>query len=143
MIKQLLLAPGPTPVPSRVRLAMAQPMFHHRTPQFSALFGEVRTQLQELFQTEQDVLILAASGTGAMEGSVTNLFSPGDEVLVIGRKEPHTPTERTATNEIGNAAATIGNAPERTLGDAKRCETLPASHQSTAPARPLRSSVAW
>ncbi|MBX3023321.1 alanine--glyoxylate aminotransferase family protein [bacterium] len=83
MIKQLLLAPGPTPVPSRVRLAMAQPMFHHRTPQFSALFGEVRKQLQELFQTEQDVLMLAASGTGAMEASVNNCFAPGDEVIFV------------------------------------------------------------
>ena len=83
MIKQLLLAPGPTPVPSRVRLAMAQPMFHHRTPQFSALFGEVRAQLQELFQTEQDVLMLAASGTGAMEAAVNNCFAPGDEVIFV------------------------------------------------------------
>lgn len=83
MIKQLLLAPGPTPVPSRVRLAMAQPMFHHRTPQFSALFGEVRAQLRELFQTEQDVLMLAASGTGAMEAAVNNCFAPGDEVVVV------------------------------------------------------------
>jgi aspartate aminotransferase-like enzyme len=83
VIKQLLLAPGPTPVPSRVRLAMAQPMFHHRTPQFSALFAEVRAQLQELFQTEQDVLMLAASGTGAMEAAVNNCFAPGDEVVVV------------------------------------------------------------
>jgi aspartate aminotransferase-like enzyme len=83
VIKQLLLAPGPTPVPARVRLAMAQPMFHHRTPQFSALFGEVRTQLQELFQTEQDVLMLAASGTGAMEAAVNNCFAPGDEVIFV------------------------------------------------------------
>ena len=83
MIKQLLLAPGPTPVPSRVRLAMAQPMFHHRTPQFSALFGEVRKQLQELFQTEQDVLMLASSGTGAMEASVNNCFAPGDEIVFV------------------------------------------------------------
>jgi aspartate aminotransferase-like enzyme len=83
VIKQLLLAPGPTPVPSRVRLAMAQPMFHHRTPQFSALFGEVRKQLQELFQTEQDVLMLASSGTGAMEASVNNCFAPGDEIVFV------------------------------------------------------------
>lgn len=83
MIKQLLLAPGPTPVPARVRLAMAQPMFHHRTPQFSDLFAEVRTQLQELFQTEQDVLMLAASGTGAMEAAVNNCFAPGDEVVFV------------------------------------------------------------
>jgi aspartate aminotransferase-like enzyme len=83
MIKQLLLAPGPTPVPARVRLAMAQPMFHHRTPQFSALFGEVRDVLRELYQTAEDVLVLASSGTGAMEAAVTNCFDPGDEVVVI------------------------------------------------------------
>jgi len=83
VIKQLLLAPGPTPVPARVRLAMAQPMFHHRTPQFSALFAEVRDQLKALFQTEQDVLMLASSGTGAMEAAVNNCFSPGDEVIVV------------------------------------------------------------
>ena len=83
MIKQLLLAPGPVPVPARVRLAMARPIVHHRTPQFSRLFARVRTGLRELFQTEQDVLMLAASGTGAMEAAVANCFAPGDEVLVI------------------------------------------------------------
>jgi aspartate aminotransferase-like enzyme len=83
MIKQLLLAPGPTPVPARVRLAMAQPMFHHRTPQFSELFGEAREGLRELFQTDQDVLILASSGTGAMEAAITNCFDAGDEVVVV------------------------------------------------------------
>ena len=83
MIKQLLLAPGPTPVPARVRLAMAQPMFHHRTPQFSAVFAEVREGLRQLFQTEEDVLVLASSGTGAMEAAVVNCFSAGDEVVVV------------------------------------------------------------
>jgi aspartate aminotransferase-like enzyme len=83
MIKQLLFAPGPTPVPARVRLAMAQPIFHHRTPQFSALFGEVRDSLRRLFQTEEDVLVLASSGTGAMEAAVVNCFDPGDEVVVV------------------------------------------------------------
>ncbi len=83
MIKNYLIAPGPTPVPPRVLLAMAQPIIHHRTPQFSHIFADAKRGLKQVFQTEQDVLILAASGTGAMEGSVTNLFSPGDEVLVI------------------------------------------------------------
>ncbi|MBI4518225.1 MAG: alanine--glyoxylate aminotransferase family protein [Deltaproteobacteria bacterium] len=83
MIKDYLLAPGPTPVPPRVLLAMAQPIIHHRTPQFSALFAEVQQGLRALFQTRQDVLTLAASGTGAMEAAITNCFSPGDEVLVI------------------------------------------------------------
>jgi aspartate aminotransferase-like enzyme len=83
VLKSYLLAPGPTPVPSRVRLAMAQPIIHHRTPQFSRIFSAARKGLQELFQTEQDVLMLTASGSGAMEATVSNLFSPGDEVLVV------------------------------------------------------------
>lgn len=83
MIKNYLLAPGPTPVPPRVLLAMAQPIIHHRTPQFSAIFSEAKEGLREVFRTGQDVLMLAASGTGAMEASITNCFSPGDEVLVI------------------------------------------------------------
>jgi len=83
VIKSYLLAPGPTPVPPRVLLAMAQPVIHHRTPQFSRIFAEVERGLQELFQTDQAVLMLAASGSGAMESAVTNLFSPGDTVLAI------------------------------------------------------------
>jgi aspartate aminotransferase-like enzyme len=83
LIKNYLLAPGPTPVPPRVALAMAQPLIHHRTPQFGSLVAEVQRGLKRLFQTEQDVLMLAASGTGAMESAITNLFSPGDELLVI------------------------------------------------------------
>ena len=83
MRKDYLLAPGPTPVPPRVLLAMAQPVIHHRTPQFSKVFEETANLLKYVFQTEEDVLILASSGTGAMESAVTNLFSPGDEVVVV------------------------------------------------------------
>ncbi len=83
MIKKYLLAPGPTPVPESVLLAMAQPIFHHRTPQFEALFAETARSLQALFKTKQDVIMLASSGTGAMEAAVTNTTSPGDRVLVV------------------------------------------------------------
>lgn len=83
MIKKYLLAPGPTPVPESVLLAMAQPIFHHRTPQFEALFAETQKSLQVLFKTTQDVLMLASSGTGAMEAAITNTTSPGDRVLVV------------------------------------------------------------
>jgi aspartate aminotransferase-like enzyme len=83
MIKQYLLSPGPTPVPNEVALAMAETMIHHRTPQFNRVFDEARRKLQKLFGTKNDVLILASSGTGAMEAAVANLFSPGDKVLVI------------------------------------------------------------
>ncbi|MCC6767002.1 MAG: alanine--glyoxylate aminotransferase family protein [Deltaproteobacteria bacterium] len=83
MIKKYLLAPGPTPVPESVLLAMAQPIFHHRTPQFEALFADTAKSLRALFKTGQDVVILASSGTGAMEAAVTNTTSPGDRVLVV------------------------------------------------------------
>jgi aspartate aminotransferase-like enzyme len=83
MIKKYLLAPGPTPVPESVLLAMAQPIFHHRTPQFEALFADTSEALKKLFKTTQDVLMLASSGSGAMEAAVTNTTSPGDRVLVV------------------------------------------------------------
>ena len=83
MIKQYLLSPGPTPIPNEVALAMSETMIHHRTPQFNKIFEEARQGLKTLFGTNGDVLILASSGTGAMEAAVANLFSPGDKVLVI------------------------------------------------------------
>jgi aspartate aminotransferase-like enzyme len=83
MKKYQLMAPGPTPVPSEVLLAMAQPMIHHRTPEYEALFIEVRRGLKTLFQTAQDVIPLACSGTGAMEAAVVSTLSPGDAVAVV------------------------------------------------------------
>jgi aspartate aminotransferase-like enzyme len=83
MKKYHLLAPGPTPIPPEVLQAIARPILHHRTPEFEALFGRVRTGLAELMGTRSEVIILAASGTGALEAAVVNLCSPGDEVLVV------------------------------------------------------------
>ena len=83
MLKRYLLAPGPTPVPPEVLLAMAKPILHHRAPEFAQVFGEVRQDLKWLFQTANDVLILASSGTGGMEGAVANFLSPGDKALVV------------------------------------------------------------
>jgi len=83
VIKSFLLAPGPTPVPPEVLAAMALPIIHHRTPQFGAVLAEVQTGLRELFGTKEDVLILASSGTGAMESAVTNLLAAGDEAIVV------------------------------------------------------------
>jgi aspartate aminotransferase-like enzyme len=83
VIKSFLLAPGPTPVPPEVLAAMSLPIIHHRTPQFAAVLGEVQDGLRELFGTKEDVLVLAASGTGAMESAVTNLLSAGDEAIVV------------------------------------------------------------
>ena len=83
MKKYYLMAPGPTPVPERVLLAMAQPMIHHRTPEYEALSTEVRAGLKRLFQTTQEVIPFASSGTGAMEAAVVNTLSPGDAVLIL------------------------------------------------------------
>lgn len=83
MKKRYLMSPGPTPVPEEVLLEMAKPITHHRTPQFSAVFKECAEGLKKLFKTEQGVMMLASSGTGAMEAAITNLFSPEDTVLVV------------------------------------------------------------
>lgn len=83
MIKRYLLTPGPTPVPTEVALRMAEPIIHHRTPEFSKLFAEVRARLKTLFQTAEDVLVLASSGTGVMEAAVVNLLSADDRVIVV------------------------------------------------------------
>jgi len=83
MIKQYLLSPGPTPIPNEVSLAMSKTMIHHRTPEFAESFNEARTGLKTLFGTDNDVLMFASSGTGAMEAAVANLFSPKEKVLVV------------------------------------------------------------
>jgi len=70
-------------VPPEVQAALSLPVVHHRTPQFGAVLREVQEGLRELFGTAGEVLVLAASGTGAMEGAVTNLLSPGDEAIVV------------------------------------------------------------
>src|SRR4051794_41791926 len=81
MIKKYLLAPGPTPVPPEVLLAMAQPIIHHRTPQFEAVFAEVQAGLQRLFQTREGVLILASSGAGGVGGAGLKTTGPGGPAL--------------------------------------------------------------
>ena len=80
--KAMLMIPGPTPVPESVLLAMAQHPIGHRSGEFSKITGEINAGLQWLFQTQQPVLTLAASGTGAMEAGIINFLSAGDKVLV-------------------------------------------------------------
>jgi len=82
MQKKYLMTPGPTPVPAEVLLAQARPMIHHRTPDFSAMLMECVEGLKYVFQTSNDVLIMACSGTGAMESSFANCFCAGDTVIV-------------------------------------------------------------
>lgn len=81
--KTYLLTPGPTPLPESVVSVFAQPIIHHRTPHFQALFAEVKEGLKEVFQTQQDVLMLTSTGTGAMDAAVSNLFKKGDTVITV------------------------------------------------------------
>ncbi len=81
--KYLLFAPGPSPIPPNVLLAMAEPIIHHRAPVYVKVLEEVREGLKYVFQTKNEVLVFASSGTGAMEGAVTNTLCPGDKALVV------------------------------------------------------------
>lgn len=78
----VLLTPGPTPLPPSVRQAMARPILHHRTKEFGAIFDETIQGLQAVYRTQNTVLMMTASGTGAMESAAANLLSPGEEALV-------------------------------------------------------------
>jgi len=78
----MLMIPGPTPVPEQVLLAMDKHPIGHRSSEFSALMSEVTEDLKWLHQTQNDVLILASSGTGAMEAGIINFLRQGDNVLV-------------------------------------------------------------
>jgi aspartate aminotransferase-like enzyme len=80
--KQRLLTPGPTPLYPKALYAMLGSDLHHRTDEFRSVYKAVLTDLKELMGTANDVLVLVASGTGAMEASITNCFSPGDRVIV-------------------------------------------------------------
>jgi len=81
--KYYLLSPGPTPIPDKVLSIAAEPIIHHRTPEFSNIFMEVTEGIKTVFETKEDVFILTSSGTGAMEASIVNTLSPGDKVITI------------------------------------------------------------
>ena len=80
--KQRLLTPGPTPLYPKALFAMLGSDLHHRTDEFRSIYKSVLADLKELMGTANDVLVLVSSGTGALEASVTNCFSPGDRVIV-------------------------------------------------------------
>src|SRR5215218_8921972 len=80
---EILLAPGPTPIPPEVLLAQGSPLVYHRGPGFGRLMRDVTARLKELYRTETaDVLLMTSSGTGGLESAIQNVSSPGDEVLV-------------------------------------------------------------
>src|SRR5258708_8011815 len=81
--KNRLFTPGPTPLLPAAQTAMASFTAHHRTADFKALFQRVLADMKDFIGTKNDVLVLASSGTGVMEASISNLTSPGDKVLVL------------------------------------------------------------
>ena len=81
--KRYLMTPGPTPAPPEVLAAIAQPVLHHRGPDYKKLYSECLGRLREVFRTREEVLLFGGSGTGAMESAVANLCSPGERVLVV------------------------------------------------------------
>jgi aspartate aminotransferase-like enzyme len=81
--KRYLMTPGPTPAPPEVLAAIAQPVLHHRGPDYKKVYSECLGRLREVFRTGEEVLLFGGSGTGAMESAVANLCSPGERVLVV------------------------------------------------------------
>ena len=85
--RRLLLTPGPTPVPPEVLRAMAEPVVHHRSPDFAEVFELALERLRAVFRTAGDVLVFTSSGTGAFESAIVNLLSPGERVLCVSNGE--------------------------------------------------------
>jgi serine---pyruvate transaminase len=83
MDKKYLFSPGPTMLPPEVLLKMAEPIMHHREPEFEKMMEEIRKGLKSLFQTKNEVMVFTSSGTGAMEGAVSNILAKGNKALVV------------------------------------------------------------
>jgi aspartate aminotransferase-like enzyme len=81
-IKPYLMTPGPTPIPPEVSQAMAYPVVYHRAPAFVPIYAKALDNLKLVFDTKNEVLCFAASGTGGMDSAFANLVQPGDKVLV-------------------------------------------------------------
>ena len=81
-IKQYVMTAGPTPIPPAVSQVMAEPILYHRAPAFVEVYARCLERLKAVFQTQNDVLTFAASGSGAMESAVANLTRPGEPALV-------------------------------------------------------------
>ena len=79
---EIILAPGPTPIPPEVLLAQGAPLVYHRGPSFGRMLRDVTERLQALFRTDGDVFVITSSGTGGLESAIANTLSPGDTVLI-------------------------------------------------------------
>src|ERR687896_704274 len=96
-LKQYLMTAGPTPLPPAVSQAMAQPMLYHRAPAFVQVYARALARLKLVFQTSNDVLLFASSGSGAMESAVANLGRAGAAAPVAGWGEVRGWTRRSGT----------------------------------------------
>ncbi len=83
MPAQLLMTPGPTPLPPQVRKALGARPVHHRSEEFAAAFAELSSGLKRVFRTENPVIVMSSTGSGAMEAAAANIMSSGDRALVI------------------------------------------------------------
>src|SRR3954466_15690893 len=80
--KQYLMTAGPTPLPPAVSQVMAEPILYHRAPAFIEIYARVLERLKGVYQTDNEVLTFASSGSDAMESAVANLLAPGDVAVV-------------------------------------------------------------
>ncbi|WNS75850.1 alanine--glyoxylate aminotransferase family protein [Bacillus sp. DTU_2020_1000418_1_SI_GHA_SEK_038] len=83
MYKNILRHPGPTPIPKKVQLAMAEDIISHRSEEFIQLYHKTTNRVKPIFGTEQDILLLPSGGTAALEAAAVNTVSPGENVVVI------------------------------------------------------------
>src|SRR5215467_8092513 len=81
-MEYLVMVPGPTNVPERVMNAMLTPIINHRSDDFRSLYKTIVSKTKQIFQTENDIILLTASGTGAVEASVINMVRKGDNIVI-------------------------------------------------------------
>ena len=128
MRKPRLMTPGPAMVPEDVLLELARPVIHHRSNEAKQVMTEVVEGLKEVFQTQNDVLILTASGTGAMEAAVVNAVPPGGKALVLERRPLRGAVEQYLQGvrlECRRARHRVGSAGRSRTGGAGACDNTP------------------
>lgn len=138
--KRRLFTPGPTPVPESVMARMAEPIIHHRSPEFGEIFARVNENLKYVFQTSRPVLTLTCSGTGGMEATFVSLFSPGETIVSVnGGKfgERWVQMPRAFGLDVVEIPLEWGEAPEadqilRVLKDHPRAKGVYLTHSETS-----------
>ncbi len=129
-MKTRLFTPGPVMVPEKAMLKMAEPIFHHRTPEYEALFEDVCAKLRKVFLTEGDVFTLASSGTGAMETAVVNApregrprpYGPRRQIRRTLVRDLHRIWHRHGRARCGVGLFGVSRAAEKSARRQSRCE---------------------